>query len=73
VSDDLVEIPFDDDASEVAVLLLAAAEDLDLDPGVVRTVTGAFLVPQQVADKAGMGSAEQTEPEPEPEPGPPDL
>lgn len=50
-----VEVPFGDDASETATLLLAAAEDLELDPHVVKT-TGdqRFVVPQEVADKAGV-------------------
>lgn len=38
---------------ENAILLLAAAEELKLDPSVVRTTgEGYFLVPQEVADKA---------------------
>lgn len=37
-----------------AVLLLEAAQSLDLDPGVVRTNgTGGFEVPAEVAKKAG--------------------
>lgn len=37
-----------------AVLLLAAAQELDLDPGVVRTNgLGGFEVPAEVASKAG--------------------
>ncbi len=41
--------------ADKAVLLLAAAEDLDLDPSVVRTTTKGYLVPEEVADKAGLG------------------
>lgn len=44
--------------SDTAVLLLAAAEELDLDPGVVRTTTSGFLVPEEVANKAGLGEEE---------------
>lgn len=37
-----------------AVLLLAAAQELNLDPGVVQTTTsGYFVVPEEVAKKAG--------------------
>lgn len=38
-----------------AVLLLAAAEDLNLDAGVVRTTTNGYLVPEEVANQAGLG------------------
>lgn len=48
-----VEIPFGDDPQETAILLLAAAEELDLEPFVVRTGEGVFLVPEAVADGAG--------------------
>jgi hypothetical protein len=41
--------------SENAVLLLAAAAELDLDPGVVQTTTdNVFVVPAEVAKKAGL-------------------
>jgi hypothetical protein len=36
-----------------AVLLLAAAQELGLDPGVVRTYEGGFGAPDEVLDKAG--------------------
>lgn len=49
--DDLVEVPFDK-TSEQAILLLAAAEELGLGARVVKTTAGAFLVPQEVKDKA---------------------
>lgn len=48
---DEVEVPFDN-PSDQATLLLAAAEDLGLDPDVVRTYEGGFLVPKKVKDKA---------------------
>lgn len=39
-----------------AILLLAAAEEMGLDPSVVATTSdGTFSVPQAVADKAGVG------------------
>lgn len=44
-----------------AVLLLEAAEQLKMDHSVVRTSSdGYFLVPDEVADKAGLGKAEET-------------
>ena len=49
-----VTVPFAGKAQENATLLLAAAEDLDQDVSVVRTIGGAFIVPQDVADKAGV-------------------
>lgn len=49
-----VTVPFAGKAQENATLLLAAAEDLDQDVSVVRTSGGAFIVPQDVADKAGV-------------------
>jgi 2-keto-3-deoxy-L-rhamnonate aldolase RhmA len=42
-----------------AVLLLAAAEELELDPGVVRTTSdNVFIVPSDVAKKAGVKEAD---------------
>ena len=56
---DEVEVAFSANNQETAVLLLAAAEDLGLDPSVVRTSEGAFIVPQEVSDKAfGKGKTE---------------
>lgn len=52
--DQTVEIPFGEKANEQATLLLAAAEELDLDPSAVRTGEGVFVVPSEVADKAGL-------------------
>jgi len=46
------EVPFGDSASDTAVLLLAAAEALGLDQGVVKTGTGVFIVPTEVAEAA---------------------
>lgn len=46
------EVPFGDKPSETATLLLAAAEDLGLEPFVVRVNEGVFLVPPEVAEKA---------------------
>ena len=50
-----VRVEFDDNMSEAATLLLAAALDLELDPSVVRTEEGAFVVPEEVANEAGLG------------------
>ena len=60
MSDETVEVPFSANNEETAVLLLAAAEELDLDPAVaVRTSEGNFVVPKEVADKAfGKGKTE---------------
>lgn len=60
---DLVEVPFGDNAKETAVLLLAAAEELDLDRSVVATKTGAFVVPKKVAKKAKVKGDEVEEAE----------
>lgn len=49
---DEVTVPFDDSTTDNAVLLLAAAEELGLDPAVVRTTEGSFVVPKDVHDKA---------------------
>jgi hypothetical protein len=49
---DQVEVPFDDSPGEQATLLLAAADELGLDPDVVRTTEGGFSVPSEVNDKA---------------------
>lgn len=59
-----VEVPFDDKTADNAVLLLAAAEELGLGPEVVRTSEGAFVVPEEVRDKA-FAPSESSEPEPE--------
>lgn len=39
---------------DTAVLLLAAAEELELDVAVVRTTSDGFSVPREVADQAGV-------------------
>lgn len=49
---ELVEVPFEGKAADKAVLLLAAAEELDLPASVIQTKTGAFLVPGEVEEKA---------------------
>lgn len=51
------EIPFGDNSADTATLLLAAAEKLNLDPGVVVTTSdGTFVVPNAVAQEAGYGA-----------------
>lgn len=47
-----VEVLFDENTSDKAVLLLAAAEELGLGQRVVRTTAGAFIVPEEVRDAA---------------------
>lgn len=58
-----VLIPYGKDASDTANSLLAAAEVLELDPGVVRHQPddGGFRVPEEVAEKAGMGEPDEPE------------
>jgi hypothetical protein len=52
---DEVEVEYGENAGETATLLLAAAEELGLEPYVVRTSTngdtGVFVVPAEVRDK----------------------
>lgn len=67
MSEDMVEVPFGDDAQETAVLLLASAEELHEDQTIVRTGEGVFYVPADVAEHAGY-AIEDEEPEAEPEP-----
>lgn len=50
-------VPFDGQARERAIALLAAAEDLDLPARVVETRTGAFYAPAEVIEKAGLSDA----------------
>jgi hypothetical protein len=60
--DEEVEVPFGDNPSETATLLLAAAEDMDLDPGVVKTTSeGTFVVPADLAKKAKVKPKEDSE------------
>ena len=54
MSDTEVRIPFGDNPSETATLLLAAAEEVREDQSVVRTAEGAFVAPRDVADRAGV-------------------
>lgn len=54
MSEPLVEIPWGTDSQDTATLLLAAAEEMDRDASEVRTVSGAFLVPRDIADTAGV-------------------
>lgn len=65
---DTVEVPFGDNPGETATLLLAAAEELGLDAGVVATDSeGVFHVPSEVNDKAfGKKAAKTAEKKAEP-------
>ena len=55
-----VHVPFEGNAREKAILLLAAAEGLGLGKGVVRTSRTAFVVPSEVNEKAfGKGTAKK--------------
>lgn len=52
-----VRVPFGDSPSDTATLLLAAVEELDQDVHVVKVDSlGGFLVPEEVAKKAGLDS-----------------
>jgi len=59
VSENYVEVPFEDDPGEQATMLLAAAEDLGMGQEVVQTRSGAFYVPEEVRDKASGSGTEQ--------------
>jgi hypothetical protein len=52
VSGGEVKVPFDANPTDQAVLLLAAAEELDLGPSAVKTSEGAFIVPEEVHQRA---------------------
>lgn len=58
---DYVEVPFGGNkAEEKATLLLAAAEETDgFSAADVRTIGGAFLVPKELADAAGVEGTER--------------
>lgn len=59
---DIVRVPYGEDASETATLLLAAAEVLEMEPDVVRTTSRSeFLVPSEVAEKAGVHTVNDDE------------
>lgn len=63
-NDDIVKIPFGDSASDTATLLLAAAEDKELDPNVITTDGhGNFYAPKSVAKKAGVEHESAEEPD----------
>lgn len=49
-----VHIPFDSASSDNAVLLLAAAEELELGPDAVATTSDGFEVDEALAKKAGV-------------------
>lgn len=49
---DAVEVPFEGEAREKAILLLAAAAELGLDSSVVQSQSGGFLVPAEVEKQA---------------------
>lgn len=61
---EFVEVPFGDNAQETATLLLAAAEESkDHSAADVRTGTGVFVVPDVLADKAGVEGSPQEQPD----------
>jgi hypothetical protein len=50
-----VTVPFGENAAETATLLLAAAEEAkDADASAVRTGSGVFIVPEEIAKSAGV-------------------
>ena len=61
LADENIEVPFEGDAQDKAVLLMEAAQSLDLPKQVVRTGNGVFIVPKEVHDKAfGKSGAKKT-------------
>jgi len=61
---DYVEVPFEGEAEDKATLLLAAAEESDdYSAADVRTISGAFLVPKDLASKAGVQGNERKKPD----------
>jgi hypothetical protein len=57
---EFVDVPFGDSAEETAVLLLAAAEESkDHSAADVRTGSGYFIVPKELAKKAGTKGSER--------------
>lgn len=64
-----VRVPYGESAHDTAVTLLGAASELDLDAHVVRTTgENVFVVPKEVADKAGVDTLPQEDEPEEPEP-----
>lgn len=61
-----IHVPWGEDASDTATLLLAAAEVLELPPEVVRTTSDGFLAPEEVAEKAGLHTGKPDDSEPKP-------
>lgn len=51
----MTDVQIEGRSRDSAILLLAAARDLDLPTSVVRTTTNGYIVPEEVADKAGLG------------------
>lgn len=61
-----VRVPFNkSNASDTAVLLLAEAEKTDEGAAAVRTVTGAFLVDEEIAKSAGVEYEDPSDEAPE--------
>ena len=59
---DKVQVAYSDTPAKVANSLLDAAEELGLDAGVVETTSdNVFLVPKEVAEKAGIEVVEADE------------
>lgn len=55
-----VKVPYGK-GGDNATLLLAAAEELKMEPGVVRTTMHGFEVPEEVAKKAGLDTVDPDE------------
>lgn len=69
------QVPYGENPSDTATLLLAAAESQGLAPDVVRTTSrNYFVVPASVAEEAGLptGKPEEEPEEPQQPPGEPD-
>jgi hypothetical protein len=55
-----VKVPYGK-GGDNATLLLAAAEELEMEPSVVRTTMHGFEVPEEVASKAGLDTVDPDE------------
>ena len=60
-----IEVPFGDNAQDTAILLLAGAAALNMESSAVKTGSGVFIVPKEVAQEAGLEPRDEGEQEQE--------